>query len=138
MGTHISSNNNETTEVLSTTCSDSDTSPTDETNIEADSSLENLDFNNCLNTSTTNSSDKCDDSIKRNHWNFSKLFIHQLQFEFYHFFPSIMGVVFYCIAHISIYELITNVMLHALKYKEGSSDHRFEYMRLIMLGLALP
>lgn len=133
------SNHNESAEV-STTCSDSDTSPT-ETNIEPDSSLEQTEFNHCFNTSSKlsiNDSKNCDNSTKRNEWDFSKLLIHQLQFEFYHFFPSILGVVFYCVAHISIYELINNVMLHSLKYKDDTNDHRFEYMCMILLGLALP
>lgn len=49
----------------------------------------------------------------------AKSIVRLLCFEFYHTIPGLATLVLYCLAHLSIYELLNNVFLEATKYTEN-------------------
>lgn len=66
---------------------------------------------------------------------FLDMFIQQLQFEAKYFLPTAIALVAYCVAHVSLYEILNTVISEASKSSDMSSH--VIYICLIMAGFAL-
>lgn len=61
--------------------------------------------------------------------------LHALKFEWNYSVPSALAVVSYCTAHLSLYEILTNIIADSLKYRESATDSI--HCILILLGFFL-